>query len=279
MGTERMSDLLTMEPRDLGRASIERPLEPLIQELRDLPWPEPSQPVKSPASPFTVSSGALRITDPSMPSTIVDGDACTLAGVKNGKWYACVQSEHYEPSLEASKMWHHKRIDRVLEVQASNKDYAMLRCLMATYICEVVNSYKSALHASGHVRYLHIQHTSFKQPLLDSLESFEKLEFSGDIERGMAGFFDLNWFMSKHPTPAKGPFSLAWFENVSAEDAYSVETVWKEFYDQMCKLTPEQTKFGTCDHAAVAYAGNVGYQCYVIRDEAGEVVCARIVFG
>lgn len=271
-----MSDLILMEPRQLGKACIERPLEALIQELRELPWPEPEKPVNGLASAFQVASGALRVTDPARPHDYES--AGTITGVKNGKWYACVQSEHYGPDIVADRMWHGQRIDQVLTTHEENKDYAMVRHLLVSGLCETVRMYKASALSCGPLNFLHIQHVSFKQPLSDSLDGYEQLPFTIDVENGLAGFFDLNWFLGKHPTPAPGPFSLAWFENVSAEDAYSVETVWKEFYDLMCKITPESTRFGTCEQAAVAYGTNGGYSCYIKRDEAGEVICARIVF-
>lgn len=271
-----MSDLLLLEPGELGKACIERPLDALIQELRDLPWPEPGKPVVGPASAFQVASGSLRVTDPAKRHD--EECAGTITGVKNGKWYACVQSEHYGPDIEAGRMWHGKRIDEILQTQEENKDYAMVRHLLVTYLCDAIRTYKARALSCGPLNFLHIQHVSYKQALSDSLDGFEQLPFTIDVENGMAGFFDLDWFLSKHPTPAPGPFSLAWFENVDPEDAYSVETVWKEFYDMVCELTPDSTRFGTCEQAAVAYGTNGGYTCYIKRDEAGEVICARIVF-
>ena len=271
-----MNYLPQLQPGELGKACIDRPLNELIQELRNLPWPEAGNPVTGPASAFQVLSGALRVTDPAKPHDYES--AGTITAVKNGKWYACVQSEHYGPDIEAGKMWHGQRIDQVLKTHEENKDYPMVRHLLVSELCEAVRMYKAGALSCGPLNFLHIQHVAFKQPLSSSLDGFEELPFTIDVENGLAGFFDLDWFLSKHPTPAPGPFSLAWFENVEPEDAYSVETVWKEFYDHMCAITPESTRFGTCEQAAVAYGTNGGYSCFIKRDDAGEVVCARIVF-
>lgn len=271
-----MSDLLSLDPEALGRALIDRSFEPLIKELRTLPWPEAGKPVIGPASAFRVVSRALRVTDPSHSST--EERAGTLVAVKNGKWYGCVQTEHYGPLLEARKGWHQQRIDQVLEIKAENEDYEHLRFLLVSRLTEVVRMYKSSALGSGPANYIHIQHVSHKQPLTDSLEGFAKEPFDVDVVCGMVGFFDLDWFMSKHPTPEPGPFSLAWFEGVDSSQAYKVEPIWKEFYEQMSTMVPEDTLFGTCEHAATAYGTNGGFSCYTQRDEAGELVAARIVF-
>lgn len=271
-----MEDLLSLEPVDLGRALAKRPLDELLKALRELPWPEAGKTVNGPASAFQVNCGSLRATDPSKAHD--EESAGTLSGVKNGKWYACVQSEHYAPYVEASKKWHAERLDQVVRTLDENKDYDMARYLVVSDLSEAVRMYKSSALSCGPLNFLHIQHVSYKQPISDSLDGFEELDFTVDVESGLAGFFDLDWFLSKHPAPAPGPFSLAWFEDVEQEDAYSVEPVWQKFYDHICEITLESTRFGTCDEAAIAYATNGGYRCFAKRDEHGEIICARMMF-
>lgn len=271
-----MSDLLLMEPVALGRALIDRPFDALIQELRELPWPEAGKPVNGPASAFQVVSGALRVTDPSHSST--EERAGTLNSVKNGKWYGCVQTEHYGPRLEARKVWHQQRIEQILKIKAENEGYEHQRILLASYLTEAVNMYKAVALESGPANFIHIQHVAHKQPLTDRLDGFIKEPFDVDVVCGMAGFFDLDWFMSKHPTPEPGPFSLAWFEGVDAGQAYKVEPVWIQFYEQISTMVPDDTLFGTCEHAAAAYGTNGGFACYTQRDDSGELIAARIIF-
>lgn len=261
-----MSDLLTLSNEDLGLAFVERPLDALIQELRDLPWPEAGVSVRHDVQSFKVSSGAFRITDPAYPMTCEERgqSAGTIEHVANGMWNACVQSKRYEADLRRSKHWHQKRIDRVLDTaQKYAGDH--VRYVLCMSLFDVVQKYKDAVTDCGNVLFLHVHHADYLEGLTDMLAGYERLAYRVDIEAGNAGFFDLDWITSKHPA-------------LGDETAYDKSATWLGFYRQMCSLTPSETLFGTCEHAAVAYGGNGGADCLVKRDSVGQVISARLVF-
>jgi hypothetical protein len=269
-----VSDLPKLEPYELGKACLERPLDELVKELQELPWPEPGKPVVSPASTFSITSGAMRVTDPcmSLDCDLLGIGAGTVNGVKNGQWQAYVESEHRESDIKAGKHWHQKRIDMALKTMSENEGYPLVRHLMASDFCEAIRTYKQRTEVCGPLNYLHIQHSDYRGEEPFSLGNCELLSFRVASDSGLVGFFDLTWLESQHPVESDAPLST------DTLFGHRNHPAWKAFYRKICDMTPETTLFGTCEDAVAAYGSNLTFRCYIKRDEAGEVVCARIVF-
>lgn len=261
-----MSKLIAMSHNDLFKAAKSLDVDALAEDLRTAPWPVVDKPAMA-AGEFQINCGKLRVMDASYPlDPELDGQgAHTLTNVKNGNWLACALTTHDASDVKRFQYWHNQRIDRMVSNHKEReRDDDDAYCLMSD-LSQAVSDYKRAVSIGGVVHFLHIQHEDHNDPVHERLDGLELVPGEIEIERGIAGFFDLDWITTQHPPSEK-------------DDERFEHEGWKAYYQRMCDLTPEATLFGTTEHAAVAYGRNGGPSCYVKRDAAGQIVAARLVF-
>jgi hypothetical protein len=261
-----MSKLIEMSYSDLFKVAKSLDVDAMAEDLLTAPWPAVDVPAMA-AGEFQVNCGKLRVMDASYPlDPELDGQGThTLTNVKNGKWLAGAMTTHDASDMKRSQYWHHQRIDHLVTSHKERERDDDDAYYVMGNLSQVVTSYKQAASCAGVVHFLHIMHEDHNEPVHERLDGFELIPGYIEIERGIAGFFDLDWITSQHPLGRK------------EEDLFEHEG-WKAYYRRMCDLTPETTLFGTAEHAAVAYGGNGGPYCYVKRDAAGQIVAARLVF-
>lgn len=261
-----MSKLVAMSHKELFEAAKGLDVLALAEDLRTAPWPEVDKPVMA-AGFLQVNCGKLRVMDASNSiDPELDGHGTqTLVNVKNGQWLAGALSTHDKSDVKRFRYWHEQRIDRMVSNhQERERDDDDAYYLMSD-LSQAVEDYRRAVKNGGVVHFLHIQHADLSDLVNERLDGFELVPGQIDIERGIAGFFDLDWITTQHPPGSK-------------IDELSDCQTWKAYYQRMCELTPEDTLFGTEEHAVVAYGRNGAPSCYVKRNAAGQIVAARLVF-
>lgn len=237
---------------------------------------------KSAAHEFTVTSGALRVTDP-----CYDMDAwCagTLENVKNGVWLAEVgyHKDPFDAELSAKRLACdrdelQRDMDRFAKLLA---DEGVPEAEIAVNLPLAFERQKARLEEReaemknhpgriAHIRICHAEHALDGLPTLD-LASYFVAGLHVGVDSGQAGFFDLARYAAQSATELK-----------DARGRFDQQTAHGEFYRQVCALTCEtKESFGTLEWGAVSSSGygDGGYLCHVRRDAAGEVIAAVIVF-
>ena len=260
-----MSKLIAMSYSELYKEAKGLGVDALAEDLRTAPWPVVDKPAMA-TGEFQVNCGKLRVMDASYPldSQLNGQGAHLLTDVKNGKWLASALTMHDASDVKRHQYWHNQRIDHmVTSHKERERDDDDVYYLMGN-LSQAVQYYKQAASHGGVVHFLHIQHEDHNDPVHERLDGLELVTGEIEIERGIAGFFDLDWITGQHPTGEK-------------DDERFEHEGWKAYYRRMCDLTPESTLFGTAEHAAVAYGRNGGPSCYIKRDAAGQIVAARLV--
>lgn len=209
---------------------------------------------------FVIRSGAMRVTDPCYePGTWCSGQ---LDNVMNGPWKAQVGKHLDSIDMESSQKWlkELKELQAQKIKEAGDDEHAKQRAEWL-YESDIRRMEQGIANYKGRVAYLHVWHENYGYPQaqMDALKGFEGYEmqsFDVGVDSGQAGFFDKAQYDTEQPTG----------------DA---------FYDAVCKLTLDTgDHFGTNTFGAVSSTGygDGGYECFVRRNEQGQVVAAVIVY-
>lgn len=214
----------------------------------------------SDAKTFTVSSGALRATDPCY--KIDTWCATTLGNVLNGTWKVQVGYHICQSDLDVMKRWLKNHEEQLAKLDLS---IASQFCFGEHLKREIKRYEESIASYAGRVSYIHVAHESVSD--LDiRTEEFEDFGTIG-VDSGQAGFFDLKKFNEQAET----------YNN----DGFNQDTLHGDFYRNVCELTSDKNdSFGTVDFGAVSESGygDGGYGLYVRRNDAGMVISAVIAF-
>lgn len=209
---------------------------------------------------FSVTAGALRVTDPCY--DMETWCAGTLENVRNGLWHAHVGYHKDSLDMEMNAKWRANRVEELEKAKGG---------VMESYYAEKLKEYDEASAAYiGRVAYIHIVQAdtltdqfNHELPLSDS---FELTGIDVGVDSGQAGFFDLE------------KYALAVSDK--GERRADRGQTFEEFYDSVCDLTLDRKSFGVVPFGCVSSSGygDGGYECYVRRNEVGEAVEALIVF-
>jgi hypothetical protein len=235
---------------------------------------------------FTVTSGALRVTDPCYAlDTWCSGQ---LENVLNGVWHAWVG---YYKDLDDQRHWA-GFIEREREdLKRQRENFAKLvkeqggevteEALDLTFKIQEQHIAKREAEMKacpGRVAYISILHESqFPEAFPDGYgahiecfkpEGYEKADLHVGVDSGQAGFFDLVKY-----TEAQSDHHFASCRGDSP--------IFEAFYESCGKHTLDESKsFGAIEFGAVSQSGygDGGYDCFAKRDESGAVTAAFILF-
>lgn len=246
--------------------------------------------IKSNEATFTVESGSLRVTDPCY--SMDTWCAGTTSQVKNGTWYAHTQQFH-----EGMCEWSKERFEKaLLEIETNDPsegtklgdklkqmredmaqpDFAGDRVQMEEAIKSIEGFYKDQALRDfnesygnpddwrGRIAYLHIRHESVRHEPIDPFAFFKNEDFQVGVDSGQAGFFD-----------------LAKFELVAADKDHKDSPEHEDFYEACGQKTLGIESWGTVQGIGAVSSsgyGDGGYTLCERRNEAGELIEARIVY-
>lgn len=216
---------------------------------------------------FTITSGAMRVTDPCYDVEVwCSGE---LNNVMNGTWIASVlhykdPDDFYDPVGFVKNGLNQE----IAQYEAMKKGDAAYDALVDQWIENRKERYaeriKIAESYPGRVSVLRVRHESTAEDIFDRADKFVKSDIDVGVDSGQAGFFDL-----KRYEEYGGP----------------LDDSDREEYHAICKLTHDETVlghpgFGTNEWGAVSSSGygDGGYSCHVLRDEAGQVIAAYILY-
>ena len=206
---------------------------------------------------FTITAGALRVTDPcySMDAWC----AGTLNNALNGTWEAHVG--YHKDSLDMSSS---------VEYRARLAEKAEKEPL---YYGEELRRYDEASAAYlGRIAYIHIVAQGYERHFDHSTEldsTWELADIDVGVDSGQAGFFDV----------VKYANAVLDKEDDSASRSERGEG-FQSFYDTVCDLTLADKSFGVVEFGCVSSSGygDGGYNCYVRRNDVGQAIEAIITF-
>lgn len=209
---------------------------------------------------FTVTCGALRVTDPCYNINIWCSGQ--IKNVKNGQWLATVgyhkDSLHAQASAELLAGLEQDRNEFLKERQAQEDDSDW-----TPFDHDIRRATQSIAEYTGHVAYIHIAHADHANELtnLDVTTYLEVKNVSVGVDSGQAGFFDLD------------SYTALFKDGIESEP-------FEAFYNQICKITSNKGNFGTIKFGVASSAGYGDgiYVCYEKRNENKQLIAAFIVF-
>jgi hypothetical protein len=231
---------------------------------------------------FTVTSGALRVTDP-----CYDVDtrcAGQIDKVRNGIWMARVgyykdpnelwEIERHLESLH--KKLAHKEANFLKEIEGMSEEVLEVKSytLIDDLKRNIARCEESIAEYPGRVAYIQIAHgtccgENTFEPLGTDIETegYERLKINVDVDLGQAGFFDLAMY-----TEALSD------KDLNGSDAKFCK--FDTFYKQVCNLTSSDARFGSLEFGAVSSSGygDGSYAAFAKRDSKGYLESALIVF-
>jgi hypothetical protein len=254
-----------------------------IEDLKAIRFPEPGIKMAK-AQGFEVKSGALRVTDPCY--SMDTWCAGTTNNVLNGRWLAHVG--HYRESVESYTKERFEKEIAELEAPQERERIALLEKSMEELPEDQKAEHKEKLDKllsyyrshglrefgrmwgnpddwTGRVAFLHIRHESVLNEPIDPLSFVPNDDFQVGVDSGQAGFFD-----------------LAPFELVAAQKEHKGDTPEHErFYEACCENTLGSEGWGVVQGMGAVSSsgyGDGGYKLVERRNEAGELIEARIVY-
>lgn len=255
-----------------------------IEDLKAIRFQEPGTKMAK-MQGFDVASGAMRVSDPCYDmSTWCAG---TTENVLNGRWFAHVGhyrepvdeylKERFEKEIaELEAPQEHERIKQ-LEVEVAGlpeekraEAQKQLDTLLGFYrshgMREFGRMWGNPDDWSGRVAFLHIRHESVLNDPIDPFSFVPNNKFQVGVDSGQAGFFDLD----KYEAALKDKP-----ENGHDGPEFS------KFYEECGENTLGSEGWGIVQGMGVVSSsgyGDGGYQLIERRNEAGELVEARIVY-
>lgn len=238
-----------------------------LDELKALQYPKPGFIGMDEPKDFQVTSGALRTTDPCY--SMDTWCAGTLEGVANGKWFARAGHCHDEIDIEWSNKYFTDEIAKLeeatLKLQNGDEDAKFILDYIKMDLLKIGNP----MSRPGRVCFMHIRHESVPADEPIDTTKFVKSEIDVGVDSGQAGFFDLKPFEAVAALPNH------------AEDKDKSHP-HHAFYRTCCNTTCDTEKsWGVINGMGVVSStgwGDGGYNLYVRRNEAGEVIEGRIVY-
>lgn len=256
-----------------------------VEDLKAIRFQEPGIKMAK-AKGFDVKSGALRVTDPCYEM----GTWCagTTNNALNGRWLA-----HVGYYREAMDKWTKERFEkeiaelenpeeqiRVKQLQEAIKNLdgldleeaqKNLKGLIGFYESHALRDFGRCWGNpddwSGRVAFLHIRHDSVLNDPIDPLAFVANDDFQVGVDSGQAGFFDLDQYEAALKDKK---------DNIRDGD-----TRFEQFYDHCGENTLGNEMWGIVEgFGAVSSSGygDGGYKLLERRNEAGELIEARIVY-
>lgn len=255
------------------------------EELAAIQFPEGGFGHHSVMQGFTVTSGALRVTDPCYHMEV--WCAANLENVMNGEWLGSVQY-YTEPRDEYSQ----KRFEESLKEVAGTGERSSRRLTeLEKELADATDDEKAGAQAAvdmmkewhrnmalrdfsqmmgnpddwgGRVASLYIRHSSIYQRT--PIEEMERTELHAGVDSGQAGFFDLEAFKKV----------------AAAGDNHQSDTPEHEdFYQACCSNDLGSASWGAVQGMGVCSStgyGDGGYPVFVKRNGEGQVVEALLVY-
>jgi len=253
-----------------------------VEDLKNMVFPEPRT-VLSKKLPFSVLSGALRVTDPCY--SMDTWCAGTTRNVMNGKWFAQV-GQHTEAvdgftkerfDKEIAELENPEELSRVKELREAIKNLSGLELEETEKsLNNLLNFHKSHMLRefgrcwgnpddwNGRVSFLHIRHESVVEEAINPSTFVKNEEIHVGVDSGQAGFFDLEAF-----------------EKVATHKDHKNSSQHEAFYEACGDKTLGSEMWGAVNSMGCVSSsgyGDGGYSLYERRNEAGELIEARIVY-
>lgn len=256
-----------------------------VDDLKAIRFPEPGNSVSN-FKGFEVKSGALRVTDPCY--SMDTWCAGTTNNVLNGRWLAQV-GRHREAVEGYTKERFEKEIIE-LEQPQERERIAQLEQIMADLPEDQKAEHKEKMEAllgfyrshglrefgrmwgnpddwSGRVAFLHIRHESVMNEPIDPFAFVKNESLHVGVDSGQAGFFDLDLYEAALKD--------------KPEHGHDDGTRFEQFYDACGQNTLGNEQWGVVEGMGAVSSsgyGDGGYTLCERRNEAGELIEARIVY-
>uniref|UniRef100_A0AAU6W1I6 Uncharacterized protein n=1 Tax=Pseudomonas phage Nican01 TaxID=3138540 RepID=A0AAU6W1I6_9CAUD len=256
-----------------------------IEDLKAIRFPEPGVKMARHRG-FEVTSGALRVSDPCYEM----GTWCagTTNNVLNGRWLAHVgyyrepvegwTKERFEKEIaELEQPQERERIGQLEKIMADlpedqkaehqEKLDALLGFYRSHGLREFGRMWGNPDDWTGRVAFLHIRHESVLNDPIDPFSFVANDDFQVGVDSGQAGFFDLD----KYEAALKD----------KKDNTRDDNTRFEQFYDHCGENTLGNDRWGIVEgFGAVSSSGygDGGYKLVERRNEAGELIEARIVY-
>lgn len=218
---------------------------------------------------FTVTSNALRVTDPCY--DMETWCAGTLDKVRNGAWDAHVGYHKDSLDAEMGERYIQGEKERIDKFAAKHEKDGLGNYIQHEYD-RLEEKRKEFEARPGRVAYIHIVAQGFEKEFNhDETLNFnwERSDIDVGVDSGQAGFFDVFKYAS----------AVSDKEDNSAPRAERGGK-FEAFYDAVCNLTLDDKSFGVVEFGCVSSSGygDGGYNCYFRRNSLGEVIEALIAF-
>lgn len=231
---------------------------------------------------FTVSSGALRVTDPCYSvDTWCSGQ---IENVKNGTWLAGVG--YYRDPDEIA--WSEKHIKDLYDKLAHEEKLLLemediseignfsIKWRIEDLQRDIKKREEELTNYPGRVAFIHVAHESqidefnLLQTGVEIDDSYTELSIDVGVDSGQAGFFDL------------ALYTEALSDKSQHQNGYGQkDSKFETFYDRVCDLTLDDNyQFGAIEFGAASMSGygDGSYTAFDRRNADGEVIAAFIVF-
>ncbi|UKL15019.1 hypothetical protein hairong_115 [Pseudomonas phage hairong] len=259
-----------------------------IEDLENLVFPPDGMTVAK-SKQFEVKSGALRVTDPCY--NMETWCAGTTENVLNGIWHA-----HVGKYTEPTDNYRQKRFDKdiadlkepdkrmlaiwgVKELSPDETDQAVIdkhneqvkranAGLLQMRMSDFARTWGLPDNWPGRVAYLHIRHESVLNEPIDEMVFEKNDKVHVGVDSGQAGFFDLAAFEAVAQLPDHGADKIPDHPHAAFYEACGSKTLGREAWGVVYNMGA----------VSLTGYGDGGYTLCERRNEAGELIEARIVY-
>lgn len=257
-----------------------------VDDLENLVFPPAGMVVERPRA-FEVKSGALRVTDPCY--SMDTWCAGTTENVLNGTWHAHVgkyrePTDEYrqkrfdeaiadlkEPDKRMLEIWGVKELSPEADQTVIDKHNHQVERANAGLLRMKLNDFARTWglpdNWGGRVAYLHIRHESaLSEPINPS--QFVASPIHVGVDSGQAGLFDLAAFEVVAQLPDHAADNIPGHPHPAFYDACGSNTLGSDAWGVVYNMGA----------VSLTGYGDGGYTLYERRNEAGELIEARIVY-